>query len=59
MNSFLNKNLITHFAWYLEKEKKNDLKTLSIYRVRDIFMEKTCRKYVPKASPRRFLNFAK
>ena len=29
----LNKNLITHFVWYLEKEKRYDIKTLSIDRV--------------------------
>ena len=29
----LNKNLITHFVWYLEKEKRYDIETLSIDRV--------------------------
>ena len=29
----LNKNLITHFVWYLEKEKRYEIETLSIYRV--------------------------
>ena len=29
----LNKNLITHFVWYLVKEKRNDTETLSVYRV--------------------------
>ena len=28
-----NKNLITHFVWYLEKEKRYDIETLSINRV--------------------------
>ena len=28
----LNKNLITNFVWYFEKEKKYDIKTLSINR---------------------------
>ena len=28
-----NKNLITHFVWYLEKEKRYDIETLSIDRV--------------------------
>ena len=28
-----NKNLLTHFVWYLEKEKRNDIETLSIKRV--------------------------
>ena len=31
--NYLNKNLITHFVWYLEKEKRYDTETLSIYRV--------------------------
>ena len=30
----LNKNLITHFVWYLEKAKSYDIETLSIDRVR-------------------------
>ena len=29
----LNKNLITHFNWYLKKEKRFDIETLSIHRV--------------------------
>ena len=29
----LNKNLITHFVWYLKKEKRHDIETLSIDRV--------------------------
>ena len=29
----LNKNLITHFVWYVGKEKKHDIETLSIDRV--------------------------
>ena len=29
----LNKNLVTHFVWYLEKEKRYDIETLSIDRV--------------------------
>ena len=29
----LNKNLITYFAWYLEKEKRYEIETLSIDRV--------------------------
>ena len=29
----LNKNLITHFVWYLRKEKRYDIETLSIRRV--------------------------
>ena len=44
--------LITHFVWYLEKEKGYDIETLSIDRVLndDIFTQKSCRKYPPKAS---------
>ena len=33
MSQFSNKNLIAHFAWYLEKEKKYDIETLSIDRL--------------------------
>ena len=29
----LNKNLITHFVWYLKKEKRHDIETLSNDRV--------------------------
>ena len=29
----LNKNLVTHLVWYLEKEKSYDIETLSIDRV--------------------------
>ena len=29
----LNKNLITYFVWYLKKEKRYDIETLSIDRV--------------------------
>ena len=38
----LNKNLITHFVWYLEKEKKYDIETLSIDKVlnKEYFYEK-------------------
>ena len=31
--NFLNKNLITYFVWYFEKEKSYDIETLSIDRV--------------------------
>ena len=52
-------SLITHFVWYLEKEKCYDIETLSVYRVinRSIFMEKSCRKCALKASPRSLFNF--
>ena len=48
----LNKNLITYFVWYIEKEKRCDIETLSI-------TEKSCRKCAPKATPRPLFNFAK
>ena len=32
VTNYLNKNLITHFVWYLEKEKTCDIETLSIDR---------------------------
>ena len=46
----LNKNSITHFAWYPEKEKRYDIETLSIDRVSDNehfhrkMMQKMCSK---------------
>ena len=57
----LTKNLITHFVWYLETEKRYDTKTLSIDRVlnKEHFVEKSCRKCAPKASPRSLFNFGK
>ena len=57
----LNKNLITHFVWYLEKEKRYDIETLAIDTLlnKEHFMEKSCRKYAPKASPRSFFYFGK
>ena len=58
----LNKNLITHFAWYLEKEKRYDIQTLLIDRVlhnRNIFMKRSSRNYALKTSARPLLNFGK
>ena len=57
----LNTNLIAHFVWYLEKEKRYDIKTLTIDRVlnRKHFLEKSCRKCAPKASTRFLFNFGK
>ena len=57
----LNKNLITHFVWHLEKEIRCDIETLSIDRVlnKEHFIEKSCRKCAPKASPRSLFNIAK
>ena len=57
----LNKNLITHFVWYIEKEVKCDIETLSIDRElnKEHFYIKSCRKCAPKASLRPLFNFAK
>ena len=43
----LNKKSITQFVSNHEKEKRYDIEILS----RNILMEKSCRKYTPKASP--------
>ena len=50
----LNKNLITHFVWYLEKERRYDIKTLAIDTIlnKEHFCGKINRKCAPKASPR-------
>ena len=55
--NYLNKKLITHFIWYLEKERRYYIETLSIinYWIRIAFIEKSCRKCAPKASPRHHL----
>ena len=52
-----NKNLITYFVWYLEKEKRYDIETLSNDRVlrKEHFHGKSCRNYAPKASSKLFL----
>ena len=56
----LNNNWITHFIWYLEKEITCDIETLPIDReIRNIFMNKSCRKWTSKPSPRPLFNFAK
>ena len=56
----LNKNLITPFVWYFEKEGRYDIEALSIDRVlNNIFMEKSSRKCVPKASPKPIFIFCK
>ena len=57
----LNKNLITHFVWYLGKEKRYDIEILSISSVlnKETFNGKSCRKCVPTASPRPVFNFGK
>ena len=55
------KNLMTHFAWYLEKEIRCDIETLSIDKVLNTehFHDKLCRECVPKASPRPLFNYQK
>ena len=57
----LNKNLITHFLWYLEKEMRYDIETLSIDGVSNTehFYGKTMQKIVRKVNPRPFFNFDK
>ena len=54
------KNLIAHFVWYLEKEIRCEIETLSIDIMlnKEKFMGKSCRKCAPKASPRLLFNFA-
>ena len=54
----LNKNLITHFVWYLGKEKRNDTETLFTERVlnKGHFYGKSCKKCAPKAFPRPIFN---
>ena len=57
----LNKNLITHFVWYLGKERRYDIETLPIDRVlnKEHLYGKSCRKCAPKPSPRPLINFRK
>ena len=57
--SCVNKNLITHFVWYLKNEKGMTLKLCQLieYYLRNIFIEKSCRKCAAKASPRSLFNF--
>ena len=59
--NYLNKMLIIHFVWYLVKEKRYDIETLSIdeYQITNIFIEKSCSKWAPKVSPRPLFNFGK
>ena len=57
----LNKNWMVHFVWYLEKEIRCDIETLSIDReLNKKHYEKACIKCAPKAaSPRPLFNLAK
>ena len=59
--SCLNKNPITHFVWYPQKEKRYEIETLSIdkYQIMNIFIEKSCRKCAAKVSPRPLYNYGK
>ena len=49
----LNKNLITHFNSYIEKELRCDIETLSVDSElnKALFMKKSCKKFAPKANP--------
>ena len=56
--NFLNKNLITHFVWYFEKEKRYGIETLPIVRVlnKEHFYQKIMQKKVyQKLVPDSFL----
>ena len=54
-------NFKKHFVWYLEKEKRYDIETLSIDRVlnKEHFMDKLFRKCAPKSSSRPLFYFGK
>ena len=57
----LNKNLITHFVWYLEKEKSYDIEIVSTDRVfnKEHFIGKSCRKCASEVGLRPLFNFVK
>ena len=57
----LNKNLITHFVWYPEKEKRYDTETLSVDKVlnKEHLYGKSCWKCALKTSPKPIFNFGK
>ena len=59
VTSCLSNNLITHFVWYLEKEVRCDIETLSIIRVsnKEHFYLKSCTKCASAAIPRPLFNF--
>ena len=48
---------ITHFAWYIKKERRHDIETLSVDRVleKEHFVTGSCKKCAPKTIPRLFL----
>ena len=57
----LNKNLITHFVCILRRKKGMTLKLCPLieYYIRNIFINKSCRKCAPKASTIPLFNFGK
>ena len=57
----LNKSSIIHFVWYLDKEKRYDIETLSIYGASDkeCFYKKIRQKMCSKATPKPLYNFGK
>ena len=57
----LNENVITHVVWYLEKEKRYDIETLSFDRVlcKEHFHGKIMQKLCTKSQSKIFLNFGK
>ena len=57
----LNKNLITHFVWYLEKIKSYDIgaSTFDIVLNKEHFYGKTMQKVSSKRKSRLFFNFGK
>ena len=56
----LNKNSITYFVCFLEKQKKYGIDTLSVDRIlsKEYFYGKIMQKYFPKGSPRPPFNFS-
>ena len=52
---------MTHFVWYLEKEKRYGIETLSTDRAlnKEHFYGKFMSKWAPKASPRSLFNLGK
>ena len=56
-----NKNLITYFVWYLEKEKRYDIETLSNDRVlrKEHFHGKIMQKLCTESQFKTFFNFGK
>ena len=56
----LNNNIKIHIVWYLEKQTSSDIETWSTDRVlRNISMEKVCRKCESKVNPRPLFNYGR